>query len=60
MEVDTDEDEWLSALSDDEDEDEPTPAPPAKRPRWPREPSFDSESEVLRVRPSVAPNPCPR
>ncbi|KZV83736.1 hypothetical protein EXIGLDRAFT_754237 [Exidia glandulosa HHB12029] len=31
MEFDTDEDEWLSALSEDEDEDEPTPAPPAKR-----------------------------
>ncbi|KZV86497.1 hypothetical protein EXIGLDRAFT_774535 [Exidia glandulosa HHB12029] len=43
MEVDTDEGlSQLSALSDDE---ETLDEPPAKRPRWPREPSFDSESE---------------
>ncbi|KZV86083.1 hypothetical protein EXIGLDRAFT_698736 [Exidia glandulosa HHB12029] len=40
------EDEWLSALSEDE---ETLDDPPAKRPRWPREPSFDSESEDLRT-----------
>ncbi|KZV86076.1 hypothetical protein EXIGLDRAFT_231622, partial [Exidia glandulosa HHB12029] len=41
------EDEGLSALSEDE---ETLDESPAKRPRWPREPSFDSDSEDLRAK----------